>query len=80
MGGGKCEIICDFANKLIHALLLSPLYHYHSVIRKFAILLIALALVAILADAKKKKFDYSLVNVPEEGGVNFERITGIYQR
>lgn len=36
---------------------------------------IALALLAIDADAKRVKFDYSLVFVPEEGGVKFEKIT-----
>jgi len=39
----------------------------------------ALSLIAVLAvgsaDAKKVKFDYSTVYVPEEGGVKFERIT-----
>lgn len=37
--------------------------------------LMACALAAIYCDAKKIKFDYSVVFVPEEGGVNFERIT-----
>lgn len=36
---------------------------------------IALALLAFDANAKKVKFDYSLVFVPEEGGVKFEKIT-----
>lgn len=30
---------------------------------------------AFIADAKKVKLDYSVINVPEEGGVKFERIT-----
>ena len=40
---------------------------------------IAFALTAMMvfanADAKRVKFDYSVVDVPEEGGVKFERIT-----
>ncbi len=41
------------------------------------ILLLAFALVVVFSSdaAKKVKFDYSLVSVPEEGGVKFERIT-----
>ena len=35
----------------------------------------ALALIASAAGAKKVKFDYSVVFVPEEGGVKFEKIT-----
>ncbi len=37
-------------------------------------LMIALC-ASLHADAKRVKLDYSLVNVPEEGGVKFERIT-----
>lgn len=37
--------------------------------------LMACALAALCCDAKKIKFDYSLVFVPEEGGVKFEKIT-----
>lgn len=36
---------------------------------------IVLALLAFDANAKRVKFDYSLVFVPEEGGVKFEKIT-----
>lgn len=36
---------------------------------------VALALLVLDANAKKVKFDYSLVFVPEEGGVKFEKIT-----
>lgn len=40
------------------------------------ILFIAFAsLLGVTASAKRVKIDYSVVNVPEEGGVNFERIT-----
>lgn len=35
----------------------------------------ALLMWASTADARKEKFDYSLVFVPEEGGVKFEKIT-----
>ncbi len=37
--------------------------------------ILTISLLAVNAEAKKIKFDYSVVNVPEEGGVNFERIT-----
>lgn len=37
--------------------------------------MVAAALMVIDADARKGKFDYSLVFVPEEGGVKFEKIT-----
>lgn len=37
--------------------------------------IMACALAALDCDAKKVKFDYSLVFVPEEGGVMFEKIT-----
>lgn len=44
--------------------------------KKIFILAIAAAAVALTADAAKKpKIDYTLVSVPEEGGVKFERIT-----
>lgn len=43
--------------------------------KKSFITLFALILTGLVADAAKIKFDYSVVNVPEEGGVNFERIT-----
>lgn len=42
--------------------------------KRFIIMAMA-ALMVICADARKKKFDYSLVFVPEEGGVKFEKIT-----
>ncbi len=42
---------------------------------KRKLLTLALALTVTLAGAKKIKFDYSLVFVPEEGGVKFEKIT-----
>ena len=42
---------------------------------KIFVSILAVSLLAVNADAKKIKFDYSVVNVPEEGGVNFERIT-----
>ena len=41
---------------------------------KILISALSIAMLALNADAKIK-FDYSVVNVPEEGGVNFERIT-----
>ena len=39
---------------------------------KIFVSILAVSLLAVNADAKKIKFDYSVVNVPEEGGVNFE--------
>ncbi|WP_295729987.1 hypothetical protein [uncultured Muribaculum sp.] len=42
---------------------------------KFFTAILSISLLCVGADAKKIKFDYSVVNVPEEGGVNFERIT-----
>lgn len=42
--------------------------------KKIAVLAAAVA-VALTASAGKPKIDYSLVSVPEEGGVKFERIT-----
>lgn len=42
---------------------------------KRLIFMAAAALMVIGADARKGKFDYSLVFVPEEGGVKFEKIT-----
>ena len=42
--------------------------------KKSLLLLVSLAFFTY-ADAKKIKFDYSLVFVPEEGGVKFEKIT-----
>ena len=43
--------------------------------RKLILASAAVLLLTIDGDAKKIKFDYSVVNVPEEGGINFERIT-----
>lgn len=43
--------------------------------RKIAIVLGLIALSMISADAKRVKLDYSVVDVPEEGGVKFEKIT-----
>ena len=42
---------------------------------KRTFLALALVMAAALAGAKKVRFDYSLVFVPEEGGVKFEKIT-----
>ena len=42
---------------------------------KYITAFLALVLLTFSAGAKKIKFDYSIVFVPEEGGVNFERIT-----
>ena len=43
---------------------------------KNLLILMAAASICIQADAARKpKFDYSLVFVPEEGGVKFEKIT-----
>ena len=42
---------------------------------KRTFLALVLVMVAALAGAKKVRFDYSLVFVPEEGGVKFEKIT-----
>ena len=42
--------------------------------KKLLLLFVSLAFFAY-ADAKKIKFDYSIVFVPEEGGVKFEKIT-----
>lgn len=42
--------------------------------KKFAVLAAAVA-ISVAASAGKPKIDYSLVSVPEEGGVKFERIT-----
>lgn len=42
--------------------------------KKVFFLLLSL-IITFGVDAKKIKFDYSLINVPEEGGVKFERIT-----
>lgn len=38
---------------------------------------LTLLLVGVSSFAKKGKFDYSLVFVPEEGGVMFEKITDV---
>lgn len=43
--------------------------------KKVIIMAIASVLITGTCAAKKIKFDFSLVNVPEEGGVKFERIT-----
>lgn len=42
--------------------------------KKISILAVAAA-IALSADAAKPKIDYTVVSVPEEGGVKFERIT-----
>jgi len=42
---------------------------------KRLVLLALVALITVCADARKVKFDYSIVFVPEEGGVKFEKIT-----
>lgn len=42
---------------------------------KKSILLLAAIACALSASAKKPQFDYSLVVVPEEGGIRFEKIT-----
>ena len=42
--------------------------------KKYVILFVAAACVATAA-AKNPKFDYSIVGVPEEGGIRFEKIT-----
>lgn len=43
--------------------------------KKFLIILCVTTLSVSSLDAKKPKIDYSMVNVPEEGGINFEKIT-----
>lgn len=42
---------------------------------KRLVFMMATVLMVVCADARKAKFDYSVVFVPEEGGVKFEKIT-----
>lgn len=43
--------------------------------KKVILVMLAAAAVAVSADAKRVKLDFSVVDVPEEGGVKFEKIT-----
>lgn len=43
--------------------------------KKVILVMLAAAAVVVSADAKRVKLDFSVVDVPEEGGVKFEKIT-----